>query len=162
HVLSAVDVRRRRPPRGLQPLIAHPVLRPVRQILNAAVVEAPGGALFRHSRDIARQVPRHFLSAVPAERASSRSFEQQLVGGRRAPACLLHALEDVRRRPAAGVAADFWRRRRRRGAERARLARRAADDHAGLLLTAAVFLVRPRRALTWMLLVPEQIELVAR
>src|SRR5207248_873524 len=42
------------------------------------------------------------------------------------------------------------------------LSRRAADDHARLLLPASFFSLAPRRALTRMLLVPEQVEFVPR
>src|SRR6266540_7078213 len=68
----------------------------------------------------------------------------------------------MRRRPSAGIAADLRRRSRGRAAERPWLAGSAADDHAGLLLPATFVGFAPRRALTRMLLVPEQIELVAR
>src|SRR5205814_1166431 len=81
---------------------------------------------------------------------------------RRAPACLLDALKDVRGRSSSGVAADLRRRRGGRRTKRSGLPGSAADDLSRRLLAAAFVVLSPRRALAGMLLVPEQIELVPR
>ena len=71
-------------------------------------------------------------------------------------------MEDVRRSSSARVARDLGRRGGARGPKRSGLPGSAANDLAWRLVAAAVLDVRPGRALTRMLLVPEQIELVPR
>ena len=88
------------------------------------------------------------VGAPAREIRAVAGFEQQFVRRGRRPGALLHALEAVR------VAAGF--RRRRVGAAEHRFEHFVAGG-----LAAAVAIRRPRRAVARMLLVPEEVDLVA-
>ncbi len=118
------------------------------------------GALFDHARDRACRIARHLLSAVVAEVGAHAAVEQQSARERRCPRRLRDALKRV---ATPGVVRDL--RGLRRGGETKRSggAGCAADDpFIVALLSAAIVVTLPRRALTWILLVPEQVEAMTR
>ena len=166
HAVRAGDVRRGAAPREGEALVARPVLRCERQVLDPVRTRAGNGigrrlrALLLHLRDGARRVPWHFLPAVVAVVGAEAGVEEQPARQGRRPRGLLRALAGVR---APRVVRELGRLRGRCEAKRPGGTRRAADDPFVVrLLPATIVGSWPRGALTGTLLVPEDVEAIAR
>ena len=119
--------------------LLRPVLRPVGQARDAA------GLFRRLRRDRAWDCPGGTLPPAPVEVGSEAGLQQDPVGHRRRPRDLLDAVQVF------GV-----------GRRLGRARRAAALDPAGQRLSARLDILRPRRSRALALLVPEEVELVAR
>ena len=146
-VVRAGDVGHRRVP----VVLPHPVRRPVRgsigQVRDAAVQRTVRRALLGDANETARQVAGHLVAAPAREVVAEARGQQDAVGHRRIPRELLHALEAIL------VGRGFRRRDRRTAVDESALAR---------LRPAPVVVGRVGRAGARLLLVPVDVELVAR